>query len=90
VECALPGSDLVEKRLADPRDGIDSIEALVVSIGSPRLARAGFETPRTISSPERRLYERLAGENPDWAHSRYSALIRRLVSLERAAECASP
>jgi hypothetical protein len=37
--------------------------------------------------PEHRLYEMLAKTDPDSAHSRYNALIRRLVSFERAAEC---
>ena len=31
----------------------------------------------------------LHDEDPDSAHSRYNALVRRLVSFERAAECAS-
>ena len=35
------------------------------------------------------LYELLAQEDPDSAHSRYNALIRKLVSFERAAECVS-
>jgi hypothetical protein len=53
------------------------------------LARIGLDLPETIPSPERRLYERLSREEPDSAHSRYNALIRRLVSFERAAECAA-
>jgi len=36
----------------------------------------------------RLLYERLAREHLDSAHSRYNALVRLLVSFERAAECA--
>jgi hypothetical protein len=43
----------------------------------------------SVASPEHRLYERLAQDDPDGAHSRYNALVRRLVSFERAAECAS-
>jgi hypothetical protein len=35
------------------------------------------------------LYLRLAAENEDDAHSRYNALVRRLVSFERALACAS-
>lgn len=89
VDRTLPGFELIEKGLADLGGGVDSIEALLVSIGAPRLARAGIEAPRTIPSPERRLYEQLAREDADSAHSRYNALIRRLVSFERAAECAS-
>ena len=85
---SLPGGDLVAKGLADLEGGVESIEALLVSIGAPRLVPLGFElTP--ITSPEHRLYERLAEEEGDAAHSRYNALVRRLVSFERAAECAS-
>ena len=42
-----------------------------------------------LESPEHRLYDILARDEPDSAHSRYNALIRRLVSFERALECAS-
>jgi hypothetical protein len=37
-----------------------------------------------VREPEHRLYAALAAENPGAAHSRYNALIRRLVSFERA------
>jgi hypothetical protein len=89
MDAGLPGHELIEKGLADLRDGVESVEALLVSIGSPRLARVGIAPARTIPAPERRLYDRLAREHEDSAHSRYNALIRRLVSFERAAECAS-
>jgi hypothetical protein len=39
-----------------------------------------------FSSPEHRLYELLAADGSDSAHSRYNALVRRLVSYESAAE----
>jgi hypothetical protein len=84
----LPGEDLVRKGIADLERGIESVEALLVSIGAPRLEGLGFEVRNPIPSPELRLYERLARENSDSAHSRYNALVRRLVSFERAAECA--
>jgi hypothetical protein len=35
---ALPGGDLIENGLADHARGVCSIEALLVSIGAPRLA----------------------------------------------------
>jgi hypothetical protein len=35
--------------------------------------------------PEHRLYQLLAAAHGDAAHSRYNALLRRLVSFERAA-----
>ena len=83
-----PGEDLVAKGIADLSRQIESVEALLVSIGAPRLTRIGFSVPPALPNPERRLYERLAESDQDSAHSRYNALIRRLVSFERAAECA--
>jgi hypothetical protein len=85
----LPGYDVVEQGLADLARGLETISALLVSIGSPRLRRLGFDVPASVRRPEHRLYEVLAAEDPRTAHSRYNALIRRLVSFERAAECAS-
>lgn len=85
---ALPGSDLVAKGVSDLQHGIESLESLLVSIGAPRLAGLGIEVATPIPRPEIRLYEVLAREDPDAAHSRYNALVRRLVSFERAAECA--
>ncbi len=84
---ALPGEELIEKGLADLARGEETPEALLVSIGAPRLFRIGLAIPRPIPSPERRLYDLLAESDSDSAHSRYNALIRRLVSYERAAEC---
>jgi len=85
----LPGADLVGRGVADLEREVESIESLLVSIGAPRLARLGFELHDPIPSPEHRLYALLSAEDPDAAHSRYNALIRRLVSFERAAECVS-
>ncbi|MEO5575495.1 MAG: hypothetical protein ABIR67_12430 [Gaiellaceae bacterium] len=65
------------------------MEALLVSIGASRLSAVGVDVPAPIGSAELRLYELLRGEHGDDAHGRYNALIRRLVSFERAAECAS-
>jgi len=86
---ALPGFDLVERGLADLKRGVESEASLLVSIGAPRLRRLGIAVDAAVESPEHRLYELLRREDPDGAHSRYNALIRRLVSFERAAECAS-
>jgi hypothetical protein len=74
--------------LDDLRAGVESVAALVVSIGSPRLRMLGFDVGNTLPDPEHRLYLRLADDDPDAAHGRYNALIRRLVSFERAAACA--
>jgi hypothetical protein len=85
----LPGADLVEEGLVDLARGVESVPALLVSIGAPRLRRIGLEIPKTFPSPEKRLYALLETTGADSAHSRYNALIRRLVSYERAAECAA-
>lgn len=84
----LPGGDLVARGLHDLRERKDSVEALLVAIGAPRLRKLGFDVPDR-PDPEHRLYRLLARHAPDDAHSRYNALLRRLVSFERAAECAS-
>lgn len=83
-----PGGDLIDKGLADLTAGRETVESLLVSIGAPRLRRAGIPVPdETFSNPERRLYDRLALEDSDAAHGRYNALVRRLVSFESTVEC---
>lgn len=85
---ALPGGDLVQQGLADLARGVETVPALLVAIGAPRLRRIGLPVAEhSLTSPERRLYDLLAQENSDSAHSRYNALVRRLVSFENAAEC---
>ena len=84
---ALPGSDLIEAGLADLREGRETIGALLVAIGAPRLRYIGIDVPQTQwEYPEHRLYDLLAKDDSDSAHSRYNAYIRRLVSYEQAAE----
>ena len=85
---AFPGSDLIREGLDDLVRQVESIPALLVSIGAPRLGRLGFDVPTPVVMPEQRLYQLLLRADPATAHSRYNALIRRLVSFERAAECA--
>lgn len=82
-----PGDDLIVAGIADLSCGVESVPALLVSIGAPRLRRLGLLLPEPIPSPELRLYALLRQPDPDTAHSRYNALIRRLVSFERAVEC---
>ncbi len=86
---SLPGGDMIERGLGDLRLGRESPEALLVSIGGTRLRRLGLPVAAAFSTPEHRLYALLVQEKGDGAHSAYNALIRRLVSFERAAECAS-
>jgi hypothetical protein len=86
---ALPGHDLISEGIDDLKKGVESVPSLLVSIGAPRLRRLGLPIPnRTLSSPEHRLYKMLQRSHSDAAHSQYNALIRKLVSFERAAECA--
>ena len=84
----LPGEDIVVEGLADLRRGVESVPALLVSIGAPRLRRLGLGVPAGIDEPERRLYALLAEVHGDAAHGRYNALVRRLVSFERATAAA--
>ena len=89
ISDALPGADLIREGLADLANGVESVNALLVLVGAPRLRRIGLDVPDTDYFPEDRLYEKLAAMHGDGAHSQYNALIRRLVSFERAAECVS-
>jgi hypothetical protein len=85
---ALPGNDLIAAGLRDLQAGQETIEALLVAVGAPRLRQLGLELPDNLpDNPEHRLYALLAESDSDSAHGRYNALIRRLVSFERAAAC---
>ena len=84
----LPGADLVRRGVDDLARGVESEAAFLVSIGAPRLRSIGIDVSSPLPSPEHRLYELLQRVHGDDAHSRYNALVRRLVSFERAAECA--
>lgn len=85
-----PGGELVQRGLDDLAAGRESEASLLVQVGAPRLRRLGLAVPPAgAASPEHCLYEHLAATDPDSAHSRYNALIRLLVSFERAAECAA-
>jgi hypothetical protein len=85
---SLPGQELITAGLRDLERGVESVEALLVSIGAPRLTRAGLMVASPIPMPEQRLYRLLREQYGDAAHSRYNALVRRLVSFERAAASA--
>ena len=83
----LPGGDLVAKGLVDLAGSRETVEALLVSIATPRLRDLGVRVATPFLDPEHRLYERLAWQDPDSAHSRYNALLRQLTSFESALEC---
>ena len=102
AELVCAGLDVLEALAADSTAQADDIgdssasaasgftvEALLVAVGAPRLRRAGLRVPTAPgwpARPELALYEAVAAQSPADVHSRYNALIRRLVSFERALE----
>lgn len=82
----LPGAELVLPGLRDVQEGRITIAACLVWIAFPRLERAGLianRSPAPILDPELLLYRLLQQEGGN-AYGRYNALLRRLVSFERA------
>jgi hypothetical protein len=85
----LPGEELVRQGLIDLGAGTESICALLVAIGYPRLHRMGvvsMPADRLPDDPEIQLYRLLQQQAPREAYPQYNSLIRRLVSFERALE----
>jgi hypothetical protein len=92
VECfgmnSLPANDLITAGIQDLQSRRETVPALLVAIGAPKLRSLGLDVPEPLPlNPEHRLYDLLSTNEPDSAHSRYNALIRRLVSFERALSC---
>ena len=85
----LPGAHLILQGLQDLATRTESEAAFLVRIGSPKLQRCGV--PMQVSSTEaleadHGLYHLLAQAHGNEAHGRYNALLRELVSFERALE----
>ncbi len=89
VDEELPGAELVARGLRDLEQGVETTESLLVSISAPRLRTLGLRVATPFQDPELRLYRRLASEYGEAAHGKYNALVRRMVSFQRAAACAS-
>lgn len=90
VRADLPGHELVSEGLADLAAGRETEAALLVAMAAPRLRRLGLEVPVGGGErPSHRLYELLCAQSGHGAHSRYNALVARVVSFARAAEHAS-
>lgn len=85
----LPGADLVLDGLDALRHGRRTVNALLVSIGATRLRSLGLEVIDPIRDADHELWKALATDDADSAHSRYNALVDRLVSFERALACAN-
>ncbi len=88
----LPGAEIIEAGLLDlARSKFDSVEALLVLMGAPRMERCGFAQFREIPPEESvdlelKLYRRLSEEFPTDAYPRYGALKSRLGSFLSALE----
>lgn len=57
-----------------------SCRPLLIEIGAPRLRSLGVAVPPALPLPEHRLYTLLARHEPESAHSRYNALLRRRIT----------
>jgi hypothetical protein len=89
VSADLPGHELVSAGLVDLAAGRESESALIVAMAAPRLRALGYDVPPSpVQRPSHRLYELLTegGHDARGAHSRYNALVHRMVSFARAAE----
>ena len=84
----LPGIELVRAGLDDLHAGRDTASAAAVAMASRRLRAAGVAVPAVPSQPppSHRLYALLEREDGRNAHSRYNAIVRRMVSFARALE----
>ena len=84
----LPGAELVRAGISDLAAGRATPEAALVRMARPRLRSIGFEIPDTRDDEPagHARYGMLAAEDSATAHSRYNALVNRMVSFARAAE----
>lgn len=79
----------MDQGLADLAAGRETVPALVVMAAAPRLRALGLDIPSDgAAQASHRLYALLAQDGDD-AHSRYNALVGRIVSFARAAEHAA-
>lgn len=86
-EPALPGADLLDAGIRDLAAGRESEASLLVAMAAPRLRALGLSVPAGGGqTPSHRLYEVISDQDRAGAHSRYNALVRRMVSFCRAAE----
>lgn len=87
----LPGAELVREGLRDLHAGRDTPAAALLRMATTRLAGVGVLVPAGLDggTAGHRLYDLLSDEDRRTAHSRYNALVGRIVSYVRAAEHAS-
>jgi hypothetical protein len=86
----LPGAEIVLAGIADIEAGRKSINASAVQCAAPRLRRAGLAAPSSQENvpAAHDLYGQLRAEYGDAAHSRYNAILARVISFAGAAELA--
>ncbi len=85
----LPGHDLIREGLDDLAQRRESVAACLVKIASGRMRRCGLavDVPdEEALNADHQLYALLGLEHGNEAHGRYNALLRELVSFERALE----
>lgn len=84
----LPGAEIVLPGLADLEAGRQTVNASAVQSAAPRLRRAGLNVPSAQGDVPAAhvLYQQLGEELGDGAHSRYNAILSRVVSFAGAAE----
>jgi hypothetical protein len=84
----LPGAEIVLPGLADLEAGRETVNASAVQSAAPRLRRAGLSVPPSSGyvPAAHVLYRQLSEELGDGAHSRYNAILSRVVSFAGAAE----
>lgn len=85
----LPAHDLIRQGLDDLAHRRESVASCLVKIASRRMRRCGL--PVNVADDEalnadHELYALLGREHGSEAHARYNALLRELVSFERALE----
>ncbi|MCA1962953.1 MAG: hypothetical protein LDL31_03290 [Prosthecobacter sp.] len=83
----LPAADMIRVGLADLAGRRESVASYLVQIGSLNMRRCGIEVPvsdEDALEADHRLYALLSREHGNDAHRRYNALLRELVSFERA------
>lgn len=84
----LPGAEIVFPGIADLEAGRTTVNAHAVQSAAPRLRRAGLDVPDSSDGAPaaHALYRQLSDELGDAAHSRYNAILSRVVSFAGAAE----
>lgn len=84
---SLPGGTLVATGLLDLTEGKETAASLLVRIGAARLRASGLPVPELPDGEQAELllYALLCERERD-PYGRYNALLRELVSCERALE----